>query len=66
MGTKGQYLRAVDPLDADLLSNLDVFDQRTSLDDEASTLVPTDKWELGVQWPVTIYGMEITEGRGNQ
>lgn len=46
-------------LDADLVANLDVLDERTGLDNGTSTLVATDKGNLDGQGPVALHGVEV-------
>lgn len=43
-----------------VIANFDVTDKLSSGNDNTSTLVSTDKWEFGGQWPVTVDGVEIS------
>lgn len=52
--------RVVEPLDTDVVTELDVLDELTLGDDNTSTLVTTDQGELGGQGPVTHHGVEIS------
>jgi hypothetical protein len=51
--------RAVEPLDTDVVTELDVLDKGPALHNNTSTFVSTDKGELDGQRPVTVHGMEI-------
>lgn len=43
-----------------MITNLNIFDQITSSNNDTGTLVSTNKWKLGCQWPVTVYGVQIS------
>ena len=47
-------------LDTNVVTELDISDERTALDDNTSTLVSTDKRKLDGQRPVTVHGVEIS------
>jgi hypothetical protein len=52
--------RAVEPLDTDLLADLDILDKLAASDNDTSTLVATNKRQLGVEGPITLPGVEIS------
>ena len=49
----------VDPLDADLLANLDILNELTAGDDDACALVAADKGHLGGKGPVAHHGVQV-------
>lgn len=51
--------RAVDPLDTDVVAELDILHEVATANDNTSTLVATDKGHLGLERPVTHHGVEI-------
>lgn len=51
--------RAVDPLDADMLTKLDVVDELATLDDDTGTLVAADEGQLDGDGPVAHHGVEV-------
>jgi len=44
-------------LDTGMVTDLNIFDQITSCYHDTSTLVASNKWKLGCQWPVAVYGV---------
>lgn len=50
---------AVEPLDADLVTLLEVLDELAAGDDNTSTLVATDEGHLDGQGPVTLHGVQV-------
>lgn len=46
-------------LDTGMITDLNVLDQRATCYNDTSTLVTSNKWKLGCQWPVTIDGVKI-------
>ena len=51
--------RAVDPLDADVVAELDVLDEVAFRDDDARAFVPAHERELGGQRPVAVYRVQV-------
>jgi hypothetical protein len=60
LAVRAAQARTVEPLDTDLLANLDILDKVAAGNDNTSTLVATDKRQLGIEGPVTLPGMEIS------
>jgi hypothetical protein len=60
LAVRAAQARTVEPLDTDLLANLDVLDKLAAGDDDTGTLVATNKGQLGVEGPVTLPGVEIS------
>lgn len=50
---------AVDPLDTDVLAELNVGDELTALDDNTGTLVATDEGQLDGEGPVAHHGVQV-------
>lgn len=51
--------RAVEPLDAGVVANLNVLDELAAGNDDTSTFVAADEGQLGVEGPVAHHGVEI-------
>jgi len=51
--------RAVEPLDAGVVADLDVLDELALGDDDARALVAADKRHLGGQRPVALHGVQV-------
>jgi len=51
--------RAVDPLDADVVAELDVGDEVALRDDHAGALVPAHQRQLGGQRPVAVHRVQV-------
>jgi hypothetical protein len=60
LAVRAAQARTVEPLDTDLLANLDILDKVAAGNDNTSTLVATDKRQLGIEGPVTLPGVEIS------
>lgn len=43
-----------------MIANLNIVDEGTAGYNNASTFVSTDQWELPLQWPVSVDGVEIS------
>jgi hypothetical protein len=52
--------REISYLYTSIVTDLDVFNERSECNDDTGTFVSTDKWKLGGQWPVTVHGVEIS------
>ena len=59
LAVRAAQARTVEPLDADLLADLDILDKLAASDNNTGTLVATNKRQLGVEGPVTLPGVEI-------
>lgn len=60
LAVRAAQARAVEPLDTDLLANLDILDKLATGDNNTGTLVATNKGQLGVEGPVALPGVEIS------
>jgi len=60
LAVRAAQARTVEPLDTDLLANLDILDKLAAGNDNTGTLVATDKGQLGVEGPVTLPGVEVS------
>jgi hypothetical protein len=60
LAVRAAQARAVEPLDTDLLADLDILNKLAARDNDTSTLVATNKRQLGVEGPVTLPGVEIS------
>jgi hypothetical protein len=60
LAVRAAQARTVEPLDTDLLANLDILDKLAAGDDNTGTLVATNKGQLGVEGPVTLPGVEVS------
>jgi hypothetical protein len=59
LAVRAAQARTVEPLDTDLLADLDILDKLAASDNNTGTLVATNKGQLGVKGPVTLPGVEI-------
>jgi hypothetical protein len=59
LAVRAAQARTVQPLDTDLLADLDILDKLAASDNNTGTLVATNKRQLGVEGPVTLPGVEI-------
>lgn len=60
LAVRAAQARSVEPLDTDLLADLDILDKLAASDNDTSTLVASDKRQLGVEGPITLPGVEIS------
>lgn len=51
--------RAVEPLNADMVADLNILNKLATGDDDTSTLVTTDKGQLDIEGPVTHHGVVV-------
>jgi len=60
LAVRAAQARTIEPLDTNLLANLDILDKLAAGDDNTGTLVATNKGQLGVEGPVALPGVEIS------
>ncbi|KAH3677424.1 hypothetical protein OGATHE_000898 [Ogataea polymorpha] len=53
------HTRAVQPFDTSVVADLKVGNVGTLGNNNTSTLVTTDQWKFGGQWPVTLPGVQV-------